>query len=157
MTIVVLWPSAMSVVAFDSLIAREDSRLLARRWIESRFERGTSILQLGQSNGHAYISYETDYVLTQVPSSDRPAMVILVSSPLFAPDLDSVAPWVRREYDLKYARRVVDENDPANTYDRQDELFVPIAGFHRIERPGPNLRIYVRRDLALADPTIADW
>jgi hypothetical protein len=145
---VVLAPSALSVIAFDRLIAREDSRLLARRWIEARFAPGTTILQLGQTNGHVYIHYEPDYVLSEIPTTFRPTLVVLVSSPIASPDLDSIAPWVKREYDLQFVQQVVAEDDPANTYDRQDEFFVPLDGFHQIERPGPNLRVYVRRDAA---------
>lgn len=146
MTAAVLWPSMLSVIAFDRLIAREDSRVLARRWIEERFAPGTTILQLGQTNGHVYIYYEIDYVLSEIPSTSRPTLVVLVSSPIASPDLHSIAPWVEREYDLRFVQKVVAEDDLANTYDRQDEFFVPLAGFHQVERPGPNLRIYVRRD-----------
>ena len=35
--------------------------------------------------------------------------------------------------------------DPRNVYDLQDEFYLPLAGFERIELPGPNLRVYVRR------------
>jgi hypothetical protein len=145
MTAALLWPSLLSVIAFDRLIAREDSRVLARRWIEARFAPGTTVAQFGPSNGHVYIYYETAYQLTDTTSTPRPTLVIVVSSPLGAPGLDSVAPWLDREYDLQFVQKVVAEDDPANTYDRQDELFVPLAGFHQVERPGPNLRIYVRR------------
>ena len=144
-TAAVLWPSVLSVIAFDRLIARDDSRVLARRWIEARFPPGTTIAQLGQSNGHVYIDYEIDYALSNVTAAARPTLVIVVSSPLDSPSIASVAPWLEREYDLQFTQTVVAENDPANTYDRQDEFFVPYAGFHEVERPGPNLRIYVRR------------
>jgi hypothetical protein len=142
----VLIPSVQSIVAFSRLIAREDSRAIARRWIESRFAAGTTILQLGQTNGHVYIYYEPRYVLSEVPSAFRPTLVVLVSSPLASPHLDSIAPWVKREYELQFAEQVVSEDDGTNIYDRQDEFFVPLSGFHDIERPGPNLHIYVRRD-----------
>jgi 4-amino-4-deoxy-L-arabinose transferase-like glycosyltransferase len=146
MTAAVLWPSLLSAIAFDRLIAREDSRVLARRWIEARFAPGTTVAQLGPSNGHVYIYYETVYVLSDATSTPRPTLVIVASSPLGSTGLDSVAPWLEREYDLQFAQQVVAEDDAANTYDRQDELFVPLAGFHQVERPGPNLRVYVRRD-----------
>lgn len=145
MAALVVWPSAMSVIAFNRLIGREDSRVLARRWIDAHFPAGTTILQLGQTNGHAFIYYEPEYVLSEIPSAARPTLVILVSSPLASQDLDHTAPWVKHEYDLQFAQQVVDENDSRNVYDRQDEFFVPLAGFHRVERPGPNLRVYVRR------------
>jgi hypothetical protein len=150
LTAAVLWPSILSVIAFDRLIAREDSRVLARRWIEARFAPGTTVAQFGPSNGHVYIYYETAYQLSDAMSTPRPTLVIVVSSPLGSPGLDGVAPWLEREYDLQFVQKVVAEDDPANSYDRQDEFFVPLTGFHQIERPGPNLRIYVRRDAVTA-------
>ena len=59
---------------------------------------------------------------------------------------------MKREYDLQFAQQVVSEDDGANIYDRQDEFFVPLSGFHDIERPGPNLHIYVRRDDVAGTP-----
>jgi 4-amino-4-deoxy-L-arabinose transferase-like glycosyltransferase len=147
-TAAVLWPSMLSVIAFDRLIAREDSRVLARRWIEAHFAPGTTIAQFGPSNGHVYIYYETAYLLSDATTTPRPTLIIVVSSPLGSPGLESVAPWLEREYDLQFVQQVVAEDDPANTYDRQDEFFVPLAGFHQVERPGPNVRIYVRRGAA---------
>ena len=153
-TAAVVWPSLLSVIAFDRLIARDDSRVLARRWIEARFPPGTTIAQLGQSNGHVYIDYEIEYALSDVTAAARPTLVIVVSSPLDSPNVATVAPWLEREYDLQFTKSVVAENDPENTYDRQDEFFVPYAGFHEVERPGPNLRIYVRRGSAASSQNV---
>jgi hypothetical protein len=63
-------------------------------------------------------------------------------------DLDRIAPWLTREYDLAFEEQVVREDDARNIYDRQDEFYLPLAGFHQIERPGPNVRIFVRRATA---------
>jgi hypothetical protein len=32
-------------------------------------------------------------------------------------------------------------------YDLQDAFFMPFYGFHTVERPGPNIEIYKRRDV----------
>ncbi len=145
LTLAVLWPSARSVITFDRLLAREDSRLVARRWIESRFPRGTTIAQLGPSNAHVYIDYETDYRLVEIDAGSTPTLVVIASSPMTFTGVDAVAPILARDYDLQFVRQVVGEDDRLNIYDQQDEFFVPLAGFHDVERPGPNLRIYVRR------------
>ena len=86
MTAAILWPSLLSVIAFDRLIARDDSRVLARRWIEERFPPGTSIAQLGLGGGSAgnvYINYETDYLLSDITASSKPTLVIVVSAPFW--------------------------------------------------------------------------
>lgn len=147
-TAAVLLPSLLSVIAFDRLIAREDSRVLARRWIEARFAPGTTIGQLGLSSGysgHVYIHYETTYRLSEITTTTKPALIIVVSPPFGSARVDTISPWLEREYELQFVQEVVVEEDRANIYDRQDEFYVPLAGFHRIVRPGPNVRIYVRR------------
>jgi 4-amino-4-deoxy-L-arabinose transferase-like glycosyltransferase len=143
--LVVLLPSALSVIAFDRLIAKDDTRVLARRWIEARFPPGTTIKQFGASNGRPYMPYEDRYLLTDAGSPDKPPVVVVVSSPLYSPDIGAAREWLEHEYDVQFVQQVIDEDDPGHKYDRQDEFFVPLAGFHRIERPGPNLRVYVRR------------
>jgi hypothetical protein len=147
----VLWPSVRSDIAFDRLLAREDSRVIARRWIETRFAPGDTIAEIGPVNGRVYVDYEQQYGSPR-PLEARPTLVVVVSSPATrSPDVEVVPPWLAQQYDLRFVETVADEDDAMNTYDRQDEFFLPIGGFHHIERPGPNIRIFVRRgDLAVA-------
>jgi dolichyl-phosphate-mannose-protein mannosyltransferase len=141
---IVVLPSTLSVITFDRLLTREDSRLIARRWIEERFPPGTTIMQIGPSNGRPYIDYENTYRLLDVTSTSRPTLVVVVSSPMGRHGLDPIKPWFEREYELRFTQAVVAEDNRANIYDMQDEFFVPLSGF-AVERPGPNLQVYVRR------------
>jgi len=144
----VLWPSARSVVQFDRLLQRPDSRLVARQWIEARFPAGTTIAQLGPEGSYVFhnepqeIQYRT---VTSVEAGTEPRVVIVPSSPLLrdAPAVEEMS-VLERNYDLVLSLNVA-EDVPANVYDRQDEFYLPIAGFKGIERPGPNFRVYVRR------------
>ena len=43
------------------------------------------------------------------------------------------------------AVNAVASDERANIYDWQDDFFLPLTGFKRIERPGPNVTIYMRR------------
>ena len=80
------------------------------------------------------------------PAGRRFTVVIVENSPLTgAPDLSEIGPILEREYELAFVQDVASD-DPRNVYDRQDKFYVPIAGFKGIERPGPNLRVYVRRN-----------
>ena len=149
-TLLAVWPSAWSVVNFDYLLAREDNRLIAKAWIQERFGAGTTIGQVGPFAGHVFPwgSDEVSYKTVDPPFADPgPRVLIVQSSPLAwgapAPAAD-LTPMLRDRYELQFERHVADD-DPRNVYDRQDEFYLPIAGFHGIERPGPNLRIYVRR------------
>jgi hypothetical protein len=147
--VAVLWPSARSVVTFDSLLARDDSRLIARRWIEQRFPAGTTIAQIAPDGGVVFlhdqseIAYRTSVELSR--AGDRPAVVIVQSSPLRPPpdNIGEVEAVLRADYTLAFVQHVVTA-DPANVYDLQDEFYLPLTGFRKIERPGPNLDVYVR-------------
>jgi len=50
-----------------------------------------------------------------------------------------------KQYQLRYAVKAVDLN-AARVYDQQDAWFLPLDGFERLGRPGPNVSIYERRD-----------
>jgi hypothetical protein len=148
--LVTLAPSMYSVMMFNTLLARTDSRVLARRWLEQRLPPGSVIAQFGPAGGHVYLSEESNLKYTlidDVPSGARPEVVVVQSSPVTGtPDLGPFAPALRDHYRLAYSRRVA-RDEPRNIYDLQDEFYLPLAGF-RVERPGPNLDIYVRNDVA---------
>jgi hypothetical protein len=144
----VLWPSANAVIAFDRLLARDDSRLLARRWIDERVPAGSTIAQLGPDTGRAVTGgdIEPPYVLVDLAATGpRPDVVIVQFSPLHhSVGAGAAEPILAAEYDL-VATITAAATDIANVYDRQDHFYLPMSGFQQIERPGPNLRIYLRR------------
>jgi 4-amino-4-deoxy-L-arabinose transferase-like glycosyltransferase len=148
-----LLPSAVSVVKFDRLIARTDSRLLVRRWIEQRFPPGTTIDQIGTEPGHVFLhdANEVRYVDVRLFPRGRvePDVVIVQSSPLMRrpPNLARIEQILAAAYELRFAQNIT-AGDPGNVYDWQDEFYLPLTGFTGIERPGPNLRVYVRRDIS---------
>ena len=145
----VIWPSGRSVWAFDRLITITDSRLLARRWVEARFPLGTAVAQIGWTSGDVFKSDDNEVPFGLVkfePNSVLPKVVIVHSSPLTDPEnLGKMNDILRTRYTVAYQVHAVSD-DPANVYDRQDEFYLPSAGFRNVERPGPNIRIYVRRD-----------
>lgn len=52
------------------------------------------------------------------------------------------------QYVLVWSVRGTSGSARRAVYDQQDAFFLPIAGFSAVERPGPNISIYRRRDLA---------
>jgi dolichyl-phosphate-mannose-protein mannosyltransferase len=147
---IVISPSAYADFRFDQLLARADSRLLARHWIDAHFPAGTTIAQSGPPMGRAvtWDDPQTPYVALELSANGpRPDLVIVQSSPLDGTDLVRESEQIpASEYDLRLTLDVA-ARDSANVYDRQDSFYLPMSGFRRIERPGPNFRIYVRRGL----------
>ena len=148
----ILWPSAQSVVQFDRIISRTDSRVLARQWLERTIPPGATIAQVGEPGGHVLL-FERDRSEPQYRAADisrpgaRPDVVIVNSSPLGASDqvTNRVRRILAREYDTGVFQHAA-AFETRNVYDWQDQFFVPLSGFEGIERPGPNVRIYLRRD-----------
>jgi hypothetical protein len=63
------------------------------------------------------------------------------------PNLDRLEQILATDYQVGFAHDVVGD-DPDNVYDWQDDFYLPLTGFKRIERPGPNLSVYVRRGIS---------
>ncbi len=152
LALLVLTPSAWSVVQFDRLISRTDNRLAAAGWLGKRLPNRATVAQLGPAGGHVFLQGNAGEQSRQFVPVDfdqkgpPPDVIIVQSSPLFPEQDDSgpVADILATKYVLG-ADLLVDRGDPRNVYDRQDEFYLPFAGFKAIERPGPNLKIYIRR------------
>jgi hypothetical protein len=155
-----VWPSAQSVIAFDRLISLDDNRLLARRWVEQHFPKDTTVAQIGTPSGHVFLHdlNEPKYLSMSMRNQrNRPDLIIVQSSPLapVARELRRIEGVLATEYELAFDRNGVG-SDPANVYDWQDEFFLPLTGFKGIERPGPDFKIYIRRDAFPKVPRLAD-
>lgn len=136
---------------FDALLARDDSRLITRRWIQQRFAPGATISEIAPDGGVVFIPYKgVPYPLSLElrRNGPHPDIVIVQSSPLRPPldDIAEVQAVLNEDYRLAFVQHGVN-HDPGNVYDLQDEFFLPLAGFQGIERPGPNLDVYVRNGI----------
>jgi 4-amino-4-deoxy-L-arabinose transferase-like glycosyltransferase len=153
LAVVVIAPSAWSTWQFLDRLAKDDSRVLAARWIADRFPDGASIGQAGRVSTYLYFPPQMDdrparYDTTTVDSDDdRPDVIVVPTSALERSPERSPA---LREVLSHYTRAErVPAYDPAASdrlvYDWQDEFYLPLAGFSSVIRPGPTLDIYVRR------------
>ena len=158
-------PSACSVVRFDRLLARTDSRLLAARWIEEQVPPQSSILQTGSPYGQVQLGWgrrTPGYQRWTYDSGRRvflahgrvtdglPEWIVVQESPLvlYSETPAFVSGLVGGGYTLVRAFQALDMDAPGNVFDQQDAFYLPLAGFHGIRRPGPNLYVYRRRDTA---------
>jgi hypothetical protein len=153
LTIVCLsWTSAQSVLSFNRIVSRTDSRVLAREWLEHYVPPGSTIAQLGTDGGHVLLfqhdSSELKYIRSDLTQPGaRPDVVIVNTSPLIAqnPLSSRQVRILSRDYERAIVVNAVDLDEQANIYDWQDDFFVPLSGFKGIERPGPNVTIHIRR------------
>lgn len=154
-------PSAASVLRFDAILARPDSRLLAGAWIVERAAEASSIYQTGSAWGHPveernaaptrlqlwdYDARLATFLVDGRAAPGQPDWIVVQESPLrlYSDTPADVRRLVAAEYTLVATFHAMDADEPANVFDQQDAFYVPLAGFRGIERPGPNLYVYLR-------------
>jgi 4-amino-4-deoxy-L-arabinose transferase-like glycosyltransferase len=168
-----LGPSSVRIVRLDWILDQDDSRVLASQWVQRAFPGGALVGQHG--TGFARVQFPVDY--TNEPTAfqtvefdfgqnvfvDRrqqparwPEVLITTRVPVPQYDEDPIhlVDAVGKRYVLVHAIRAFQPplGDAPRVYDAQDAFFVPLAGFDGIERPGPNVAIYVRSDQVDALP-----
>ena len=82
------------------------------------------------------------------PAGLTPDWLVIPDSPLR--HYTGADPGLRRladaRYDAVYAVRGTTTPDARGVYDQQDAFFLPFSGFAEVERPGPTITIFRRRD-----------
>jgi hypothetical protein len=149
-----LWTSIQQ----DRLLAREDTRVEARRWLATNLPAGAVV---GVPEDYGWGAGHYGYGKPTLPSGSRykattPAEIrgegirylLIDDSPLrlySPPKRPAWEAWLERN-----ARRMLEvspyRGDPGEIdarYDQLDAFYVPLAGFGGIERPGPRIRVYL--------------
>jgi hypothetical protein len=153
------WPLA-NCVRFDMLLARPDSRAIAGEWLRTRVRPDDALHEAGgvyaalDLSGIAFHrwSFEPATGSFGEAGGRTPEWLVFEESPLWT--YATVPTELRRlaadHYTLVH--NVTATNGGGGVYDIQDAFFMPIAGFRGVERPGPTVLIYRRRDLPVVDP-----
>jgi len=160
LAVAVIWPSAESVVGYDRLMLKRDSRLVAGDWVLANVPAGATIYQAGNHYGHLQLeasrpfkySYwtcdrggETFQDEAGRVTGDWPDWIVVHRSALpYSHVPDRVARELKWSYRLAHVTRAADLEEPLNVYDIQDAFFAPYGGFVRVRRPGPNIYVYQR-------------
>jgi hypothetical protein len=158
---VVIAPSARSVLAFDRILAQADNRLVVAEWMERHAAPGASVLTSGSRYGYVQLSGRVRpwawdgrrdaFVIDNQPAQGHPDWILLQESPLPSETQPAVTALLRTGYELAAVFTAYDEDQRRPVYDMQDAFFVPIAGFDKVRRPGPNFSVYKHRDAASID------
>jgi len=152
LSVIIALPSVLSAAAFDRLISRTDNRTIARRWLERTFRPGTTIIQLGPESAHLFIEPDPElsgHFVDRSPANGELAadVVIVPDSELFeSPPSAEFSTTLSSGPFVVAADFVAAAPSPRRVYDWQDEFYIPLSGFDGVSRPGPNYKIYVRRD-----------
>ena len=158
--VAVVAPSAWSVFQFDRVLAREDSRVIAAKWVMENVPLGSSVYTTGNMYGfppledrinpkYRLIGYDyrgNNFIEQSRPFPQSPDWIIVQRSALpYSHIPQRVLDMLPSEYRLVHVVRAIDLDTPGNVYDIQDAFYMPYGGFKGVRRPGPNLEIYQRR------------
>jgi hypothetical protein len=162
-------PSIASVVRFDDLLTRRDTRLLAADWLAAQMAKGASLYESGPVYVKPDLSWPAEYrgaVLLVEFAEDRAVFLARAGSPRL-PDWIVIAESPLRLYttlpaalpailgnDYVLAQRIGASRDREHEswFDRQDAFFLPFANFSLRIRPGPDYAIYRRRPTTTMAP-----
>jgi 4-amino-4-deoxy-L-arabinose transferase-like glycosyltransferase len=151
-------PAAAQSVAFDRLMTKTDTRVLAAQWIEAQFPVGATLYQSGMFYGYVQPHPAERFpqrTFTQWPGfaadlqgrRDLPDVVIVLDSPLVI--FSQVPAQIWRTLDTRYIHvatfRGMEPADRSDVYDQQDAFYVAFANLTGARRPGPTVRIFERR------------
>jgi len=148
-------PPAISVVQFDRLLTREDSRIVAGRWLAENVPAGASMFISGNRYGHPamdfvrYRQFGYDYrgnkfTADRRPTGELPQWLVIQRAEIpYAHVPQPVEDLIARDYQLAHVVRAYSP-EARNFYDIQDGFYLPFGSFKDVERPGPNFLIYRR-------------
>ena len=147
----------------DVLLARTDTRVLAARWLTPRLKAEDSLHQAGglyaelDLSGVRFHEWRFDPGASSFghPEGRTPDWLVLLQSPLspYARVPGELRPIVAERYTLVHTIRATTGRARSAVYDLQDAFFMPVSGFSTVERPGPSVLIYRRRDAPpIAEP-----
>jgi hypothetical protein len=148
--------SLASSVWMDLLLARTDTRVVAARWLTAQLRSPHSLHDAGGAYVHLDLR-EADYhqwffnPRTQSfgdPNGRTPDWIVIAESPLqlYAQPDPSVKRLATERYAPVLVVRGTRSLDSAAVYDQQDAFFLPFSRFWEVERPGPTITVYRRRD-----------
>lgn len=151
-------PGLVSSAWFDVLLARTDTRVIAGRWLLERLQPSDTLYD----GGGVYVGLDLhraefrqwyyDPVKQSFghPAEESPDWLVLHESPLvkYGQTPVPVQELANRGYVLAYTVRATRRQPGAVVYDQHDAFFMPMWGLWTIERPGPTIRIYRRKDLS---------
>jgi len=157
--LVMAFPSTMTVVRFDRLMTRVDTRVQAADWLRGAMQPGQSLYESGASYARPHYAWGSSASFIEAEFDERratfltadgwpiePDWIVLAESPLrlYTPVPGALRGILTARYERVAHFQPSREAEPESIFDRQDAFFLPFADFEARERPGPTLSIYKR-------------
>jgi 4-amino-4-deoxy-L-arabinose transferase-like glycosyltransferase len=165
LALVLVWPSAARVWAFDRVLTATDNRVVVAQWFFDHVPPGQTVLQSGSRYGLVqfwdrripFKEWRWDgvrqvFILDgskRFSTSERPDWIILQDSPLPSSTQAVVNDVLAHGY-VRAAEFPAFEASADLVYDQQDAFYVPLSGFEHVARPGPNFSVFKHEVVALA-------
>jgi hypothetical protein len=149
-----LW-GAVNCIWFDVLLAKTDSRVVAREWLDAHLTRDDTFYEAENTyaslDRREFVAHEWRYDAATgsfVDAGDRtPDWLVLHQSPLWT--YATIPTPLRRlaaeKYELVATIPATRGAARSAVYDLQDAFFLPVSGFGTVIRPGPTVLIYRRK------------
>jgi len=157
--ILVALPSIQSVIGFNTLASRDDTRLVAAAWLDAHRQPadwvdeeapamlhptwgrkpGVNVSHFNAGRGGFFSEAEPDKAVT-------PDWIAVGSTPvpLYGPSEADMRAVMAGSYELAATFSASSGPEPAEIFDRQDHFFFPYTDFSQRLRSGPDIRIYRR-------------
>ena len=148
-------PPAFTSARIDLVLARTDTRVIAAEWLGPQLRPEHTLHDAGGDytrldlRDRRYHEWRFDPQTRSFghPEGLTPDWIVIPDSPVR--HYVWVDPRLRRlvadRYDLVYTVNGTTNLPARGMYDQQDAFFVPFSGFGEVERPGPTIEIYRRR------------
>jgi hypothetical protein len=151
-------PSFQRAVAFDSVIGRTDTRVLAAEWTAAHVRQQEWVGQIppvlvypdfGVTKPSNLVTFDINQNAFVSASGAMvvPDWIIVPTSPLRAYTIgaDELPAIANRGYVREATISATHGPEMSNWFDRQDPFFVPFTTFTMRDRPGPEIQIFRRR------------
>ena len=155
---VVALPSLQRSFAFDAMIGRTDTRLLAAEWMVAHVQAQEWIGQIppvlvypdfgmARPANVATFDVSRSAFVSASGSAVSPDWIVVPTSPLTAYTVapNELATLAGRDYVREATIAATHGAEMSSWFDQQDMFFVPLTSFAMRDRPGPEIQIFRRR------------
>jgi dolichyl-phosphate-mannose-protein mannosyltransferase len=156
--IAIALPSLQRAVAFDSVIGRTDTRVLAADWTAAHVRQQESVGQIppvliypdfGVPRPSNLVTFDVNRnaFVSASGATAVPDWIIVPTSPLSAYTIgaDELPAIANRGYVRETTIAAAHGLEMPSWFDQQDPFFVPFTTFTMRDRPGPEIQIFRRR------------